>query len=70
MFSLQLAEPETQPLPPALPGQYVTVRVPAQSEGASALLRSYSLSGPPGVGDVPDQRQAGAVRSRRSLPAK
>ena len=47
VFSLQLAEPETQPLPPALPGQYVTVRVPAQSEGASALLRSYSLSGPP-----------------------
>ena len=47
MFSLQLADPDAQPLPPALPGQYVTVRVPAESEGAPALLRSYSLSGPP-----------------------
>jgi hypothetical protein len=47
VFSLQLADPDAQPLSPALPGQYVTVRVPAESEGAPALLRSYSLSGPP-----------------------
>ena len=47
VFSLQLADPDAQPLPPALAGQYVTVRVPAESEGAPALLRSYSLSSPP-----------------------
>ena len=37
---------DAMPLPPALPGQYVAVRVPV-SNGAT-VVRNYSLSGPPG----------------------
>ena len=35
-------------MPAALPGQYLTLRVPAGPEGRP-LLRTYSLSGPPGA---------------------
>ncbi|MEU8145582.1 MOSC and FAD-binding oxidoreductase domain-containing protein [Nonomuraea sp. NPDC048901] len=37
-------------LPAALPGQFLTVRVPSEGGGPS-LIRSYSLSGPPGGGE-------------------
>ena len=46
VMSLFLATLEDTPAPPALPGQFLTVRLPLPSPG-SALLRSYSLSGPP-----------------------
>ncbi|OBH87698.1 MOSC and FAD-binding oxidoreductase domain-containing protein [Mycobacterium sp. E2989] len=47
VMSIQLDSDDHVALPPPLPGQYLTVRVPA---GAPAPLRSYSLSGEPGSG--------------------
>ena len=44
VLSLTLQNSDGQPLPSALPGQYVVVRFP-RSAGASPLIRSYSLSG-------------------------
>ena len=44
MFSLSLRNADGQPLPAALPGQYVVVRLP-QGAGERPLFRSYSLSG-------------------------
>jgi ferredoxin-NADP reductase/MOSC domain-containing protein YiiM len=55
VLSLTMQSPDGQPLPAALPGQYVVLRLqptpggPAASAAASAprlLYRSYSLSGP------------------------
>src|SRR5689334_8234869 len=47
--SIRLEHPGGAPLPAARPGQYLTVRV--QPDAAQrALLRNYSLSGPPGAG--------------------
>ena len=48
--SYRLADPSDSPLPAAAPGQFVTVRLPAP-ERQAVLLRSYSLSGPPGRAD-------------------
>jgi len=45
VLSLTLQSPDRNPLPPALPGQYVAVRL-RTSAGAPPLFRSYSLSGP------------------------
>jgi ferredoxin-NADP reductase/MOSC domain-containing protein YiiM/ferredoxin len=47
-ISLRLEDPTGTPLPVARPGQYLTVRV-QPDKGARALLRNYSLSGPPGA---------------------
>jgi ferredoxin-NADP reductase/MOSC domain-containing protein YiiM/ferredoxin len=48
VISIELAGADGAPLPAALPGQYVTVRVrPDRAE--RSLLRNYSLSGPPGA---------------------
>lgn len=45
VLSLTMRDPDSRPLPPALPGQYVVLRLrPADHP---PLLRSYSLSGPP-----------------------
>ncbi|MEU6014788.1 MOSC and FAD-binding oxidoreductase domain-containing protein [Streptomyces sp. NPDC047515] len=49
ILSIQLAAPDGQPLPPALPGQYLTLRLSVDGDGAAALVRSYSLSGRPGA---------------------
>ncbi|MBS1892996.1 MAG: MOSC domain-containing protein [Actinobacteria bacterium] len=49
VISLRLEDPEGAPLPSALPGQYLTVRVRPDGQERS-LLRNYSLSGPPGAG--------------------
>ncbi len=49
VISIRLADPGGEPLPPALPGQYLTVRVQPDRERRS-LLRNYSLSGPPAAG--------------------
>ncbi|WP_328540268.1 MOSC and FAD-binding oxidoreductase domain-containing protein [Streptomyces sp. NBC_00344] len=47
VMSLWLADPDGAALPAAAPGQYLTVRLDADSDGPS-LVRSYSLSGRPG----------------------
>ncbi|MCS3474186.1 MOSC and FAD-binding oxidoreductase domain-containing protein [Bradyrhizobium elkanii] len=44
VLSLLMRHPDNLPLPPALPGQYVVLRLP-QNDGPP-LFRSYSLSGP------------------------
>jgi ferredoxin-NADP reductase/MOSC domain-containing protein YiiM/ferredoxin len=49
VISIRLEDPDGQPVPPARPGQYLTLRL--QPEGqARSVLRNYSLSGPPGAG--------------------
>jgi len=45
VLSLTLQSPDGQPLPTALPGQYVVLRLQRPGDG-SPLFRSYSLSGP------------------------
>ncbi|MBN9660181.1 MAG: MOSC domain-containing protein [Acidobacteria bacterium] len=49
VFSFTLQDPGHQPLPVALPGQYVVLRILRTANGAP-LFRSYSLSGPPSAG--------------------
>jgi ferredoxin-NADP reductase/MOSC domain-containing protein YiiM len=49
VVSVRLADPGGGAVPPALPGQFLTLRLPA-GPGAQPLLRSYSLSGAPGGG--------------------
>ncbi|HUL24967.1 MAG TPA: MOSC and FAD-binding oxidoreductase domain-containing protein [Streptosporangiaceae bacterium] len=49
VVSVHLADPGGGAVPPALPGQFLTLRLPV-SPGAQPLLRSYSLSGAPGAG--------------------
>jgi ferredoxin-NADP reductase/MOSC domain-containing protein YiiM len=49
VVSVHLADPTGSAVPPALPGQFLTLKLPVVS-GAPPLLRSYSLSGPPGSG--------------------
>jgi hypothetical protein len=44
VLSLSMRHPDNQPLQPALPGQYVVVRL--GRAGDSPLFRSYSLSDP------------------------
>jgi ferredoxin-NADP reductase/MOSC domain-containing protein YiiM len=45
VLSLSMQHPDDQPLPPALPGQYVVLRL-RRTGGGPPLFRSYSLSGP------------------------
>ncbi len=47
-ISIRLEDPAGTPLPAARPGQYLTVRVQPHAR-TRALLRNYSLSGPPGA---------------------
>jgi ferredoxin-NADP reductase/MOSC domain-containing protein YiiM len=49
VLSIWLEADDRSPLPPPLPGQYLTVRIPGAGEPAP--LRSYSLSGDPSAGD-------------------
>jgi ferredoxin-NADP reductase/MOSC domain-containing protein YiiM/ferredoxin len=49
VISIRLDDPDGAPLPAARPGQYLTLRV-APRDGGRALLRSYSLCGPPDAG--------------------
>jgi ferredoxin-NADP reductase/MOSC domain-containing protein YiiM len=46
--SFEFAAEDGSPLPPALPGQYIMVRVRPEPD-APAVTRSYSLCGPPGT---------------------
>ncbi len=48
VLSVLLADPDGAAVPPARPGQFLTLRLPV-SPGGQPLLRSYSLSGPPGA---------------------
>jgi ferredoxin-NADP reductase/MOSC domain-containing protein YiiM len=45
VLSLSMRHPDDQPLRPALPGQYVVLRL-RETVGGPPLFRSYSLSGP------------------------
>ncbi len=45
VLSLTMQSPDRQPLPTAMPGQYVVVRL-QPAAGGPPLFRSYSLSGP------------------------
>ena len=48
VISIRLEDPDGSPLPPAGPGQYLTLRLqPGDSQ--QSVLRNYSLSGPPGA---------------------
>ncbi len=49
VISIRLEDPEGSPLPAARPGQYLTLRIKPSDE-QRALLRNYSLSGPPDAG--------------------
>jgi ferredoxin-NADP reductase/MOSC domain-containing protein YiiM/ferredoxin len=49
VISIRLHDPEGAPLPPARPGQYLTLRIHLGGEETS-VLRNYSLSGPPDAG--------------------
>ncbi len=49
VISICFEDPDGAPLPPARPGQYLTLRIhPASAE--KSVLRNYSLSGPPAGG--------------------
>jgi ferredoxin-NADP reductase/MOSC domain-containing protein YiiM len=45
VLSVTMRHPDGQPLPPALPGQYIVLRL-RRDGGRPPLFRSYSLSGP------------------------
>jgi ferredoxin-NADP reductase/MOSC domain-containing protein YiiM/ferredoxin len=49
VISIRLEDPDGGPLPPARPGQYLTLRLQPDNKQRS-VLRNYSLSGPPGAG--------------------
>jgi ferredoxin-NADP reductase/MOSC domain-containing protein YiiM len=49
VLSMRLQADDRSALPPPLPGQYLTVRIPGAGEPAP--VRSYSLSGDPAAGD-------------------
>jgi ferredoxin-NADP reductase/MOSC domain-containing protein YiiM len=49
VISVRLEEPDGRPLPPARPGQYLTLRLNPGNRGRS-VLRNYSMSGEPGAG--------------------
>jgi ferredoxin-NADP reductase/MOSC domain-containing protein YiiM/ferredoxin len=49
VISVRFEDPDGKPLPAALPGQYLTLRIQA-NDAARPLLRNYSLSGPPDAG--------------------
>jgi MOSC domain-containing protein YiiM/ferredoxin-NADP reductase len=65
VVSLRLASTDGTPLPPALPGQFLTVRL---DPGAAArpVTRSYSLSGRPGAPEyrISVKRESHGVASR------
>jgi ferredoxin-NADP reductase/MOSC domain-containing protein YiiM/ferredoxin len=48
VISVYLADPDGTGVPPAQPGQFLTLRLPTD-KGRKSILRSYSLSGAPGA---------------------
>src|SRR5256885_12180103 len=63
-ISIRLEDPTGVPLPAARPGQYLTLRVQPDMQ-QRAVLRNYSLSGPPGAGyyRVTVKRERGGAAS-------
>ena len=63
-ISIRLEDPTGTPLPRARPGQYLTVRIRPDSD-KRAVLRNYSLSGPPedGYYRITVKREPGGVAS-------
>src|SRR5262249_33511384 len=62
VISVRLEDPTGAPLPPARPGQYLTLRI--QPDEQQSVLRNYSLSGPPDAGHyriTVKREQAGAA---------
>jgi ferredoxin-NADP reductase/MOSC domain-containing protein YiiM/ferredoxin len=49
VISIRLEDPDGAPVPPARPGQYLTLRI-QPDDRQRAVLRNYSLSGPPDAG--------------------
>ena len=49
VISIRLEDPDGAPVPPARPGQYLTLRLQPDDQ-QRPVLRNYSLSGPPGAG--------------------
>jgi len=49
VISIRFEDPGGAPLPPARPGQYLTLRI-HPSNGEKSVLRNYSLSGAPAAG--------------------
>ena len=62
VISLRLEDPTGARLPAARPGQYITLRVQLEKQ-QRALLRNYSLSGPPGA----DYYRITVKRERRGV---
>ena len=69
MISIRLEDPDGAPLPAARPGQYLTVRI-QPDDAQRPLLRSYSLSGPPGAGYYRISVKREPRRRRERLPAR
>jgi ferredoxin-NADP reductase/MOSC domain-containing protein YiiM/ferredoxin len=63
-ISIRLEDPTGAPLPAARPGQYLTLRVQPDNS-RRAVMRNYSLSGPPGAGyyRITVKRERGGVAS-------
>ena len=68
VLSLTMQSPNGQPLPTAMPGQYVVVRL-QPAAGGPPLFRSYSLSGPALDGALSNQREDRTEWGGRNLPA-
>ena len=69
VLSLTMQSADGQPLPAALPGQYVVLRL-RPTAGGPPLFRSYSLSGAALDRALSHQREGRAERRRRNLPAR
>ncbi len=67
VLSISLEADDHVALPPPMPGQYLTVRLPGA--GDPVPLRSYSLSGDPGAAGLSHQRQARRVWPGQSMGA-
>ena len=70
IVSIHLVDPAGTPVPAALPGQFLTLRLQTEP-GQASLLRNYSLSGPPGAADYrisvkrePDGAASGYLHTR------
>ena len=68
VMSIQLQADDRGPLPPPLPGQYLTMRIPGAAEPTP--LRSYSLSGRPRRRRIPHQRQTRRPRVGEPMAAR
>ncbi len=70
IISIRLDDPEGAALPPARPGQYLTLRLEPGDDQRS-LLRNYSLSGPPDAGyyRITVKREEAGVSAAICTPA-